>query len=88
MWCTMFKKIRNISLVLFLISIFILVFIPFVFLVIFKIFPHLDASENGIGAMPLLAIFLGAFLLSVTGPFMFIMLMIDIARNLKDKNSL
>ncbi|MDA9462571.1 hypothetical protein B835_2526 [Enterococcus mundtii 3F] len=38
--------------------------------------------------MPLLAIFLGAFLLSVTGPFMFIMLMIDIARNLKDKNSL
>ncbi|MGG5313016.1 hypothetical protein [Enterococcus sp. DIV2381] len=84
----MFKKIRNISIVLFIINLFILVVVPIVFSVIFKISPNLDPSPNGLGVVPLLAVILGVFFVRVTGPIMFIMLMIDIARNVNVKNNL
>lgn len=78
----MVKKIMKASFVLFLLSLFVLVVIPIIFVVIFNIFPNLDSTENGLGAYPVLAVIAGGYSLMVTAPFACIMVIINGVGNL------
>lgn len=68
---------KRISLIFLVLNIFILVFVPIIFVQIFNFYPNLDSSENGLGVYPLLAILYGTVGLMVTLPFALIMLILN-----------
>lgn len=70
------KKIFVVSQILLVINIFVLIVPTSVFLVIFKLFPNLDSSENSLGIYPLVCTIWGIASLLITIPFAFIMLLL------------
>lgn len=70
------KKIFVVSQVLLIINIFILIVPTSIFLFIFKIFPNLDSSENGLGVYPLICMIWGIAGLLITIPFALIMFLL------------
>lgn len=63
------KKTFIVSQILLGINIGILIVIPLIFLLLFKLFPNLDPSENGLGVFPLVCIIYGLVGLPITGAF-------------------
>ncbi|MCA5012490.1 MULTISPECIES: hypothetical protein [unclassified Enterococcus] len=70
------KKIFIASQVLLAINLFILIVPPFVFLIVFKLFPGIDSTENGLGAYPLFFMICGIAGLFVTIPLSAIMIVL------------
>ncbi|WYJ83097.1 hypothetical protein IGL98_000399 [Enterococcus sp. DIV0840] len=61
------KKTFVVSQIFLFINILILIVIPLIFFLIFKLFPNLDQSENGLGVFPLVCIIYGLYGLPITG---------------------
>lgn len=74
----MIKKCFKLSTLFLILNLFLLVFIPIMFVIIFNLFPNLNGTGDGLGAYPLLCVILGGYGLFLTVPFFLIMLCIHI----------
>ena len=82
----MMKKVFVVSQILLFINMVILIVLPAIFFLIFKLFPNLDPSEDGLGVFPLACIMYGLFGLPVTGLFAIITTIIYICYLYKKKS--